>query len=135
MIDKIKDSDIREVDADKVTQGVFNKAVRFLEHIQQLEILCSESSINTDFDLWYRALSAWFNKISAKLKKDQEAKYEALALEIDKVEPYINDDMIPDAFKKKILNKIQRELEYWTDKLGYQMPEHEGDDETDKDFA
>ena len=135
MIKDIEKRDVREVDNDKVTQGVFNKAPRYLEHIQQLEVLCSEASINTDYDLWYRALGAWFNKISARLLKEQKEKHDALAQEIDKFDVHINNDMIPDVFKKVILNKIQRELEYWTNKLGIQNPEREVLDETDEDFA
>lgn len=127
-----------ELDVDEETnqvKGTFNKALPFLTHLQSLELICSEASINEDYIKWFDALLAWFNKLTGKLQKTDVA----LLNEIDNIflsyEVFITDDRYPAVFKRRMLSYLQRKLEKVTDDFGYQMPEIGGLDEDGLDFS
>jgi len=107
-------------------KGAFNKAIEFLKGLQVLENICSESSINNDFETWFHTMNAWFNKLSGKLDITRQ---DFLIAFFGRVEGLVYNDDVPDSFKKNALNRLQRELEKLMDEFGYQMPEMSTDDE------
>lgn len=107
-------------------KGSFNKAIEFLKGLQVLENICSESSINNDFETWFHTMNAWFNKLCGKLDKKRQDEFIAA---FNRIEVLVYNEGVPDSFKKNSLNTLQRELEKLMDEFGYQMPEMSQDDE------
>jgi hypothetical protein len=107
-------------------KGSFNKAIEFLKGLQVLENICSESSINNDFETWFHTMNAWFNKLCGKLDAKRQAEF---INAFNRIEVLVYNEGVPDSFKKNSLNTLQRELEKLMDEFGYQMPEMSQDDE------
>ena len=100
------------------SKGAFNKAFKFLNHLEAIEESCTAAALNSDYDGWIKLLQAWFNKLSGRL--DEKDKSE-LQKEIINIKNIINVDLAED-IKDNLLNELQLKLERKTVELDYQMP-------------
>lgn len=117
----------------KTPKGAFNKAISFLAHLQNIEILCDNAAINNEFQEWFHGLRTWLNKLSGKLS---EERINEMKKEFQKIEKPVYDDAFPDDLKKIMLTTVQIKIEKIMDEFNYQMPELNSDEEEeDPDFT